>query len=283
MCVCASSRSWEVSRGQEGGLEFTEDRFLLRSAWVALGSFRSSSVQLVGQAPCWIQTRLRFEDWHQLFAADLWRALGVHCGNAEKLVDMELRWSPAAGRLLVSARFQLCGSAAADVRELIKSAWCFDSFSGSGLAWLGRICEDPATATLLARRHPWSLCSGNIDENPQKFAAGCCPTEETAKKVWTLMKMEFPRAALKAGLEGTREASCGAIITEQTRASGSIMTRMHRTCGDATMRDRAFAFQTRPLLVPSEFQRKAQMLQDRLQRLLKRNQNKLGVRQAWAT
>ena len=58
---------------------------------------------------------------------------------------------------------------------------------------------------------------GHIYENPQHFTAGCCPTEETAKKVWTLMKMEFPRAALKAGLESTREASCGAMITEQTR------------------------------------------------------------------
>ena len=142
VCVCASSRSWGgVSRGQEGGLEFTEDRFLLRSAWVALESFRSSFVQLVGQAPCWIQTRLRFEDWHQLSPADLWRALGVHCGNAEKLVDMELRWSPAVGILLVSARSQLCGSAAADVRELLKSAWCFDSFSRSRWLGIGRICE----------------------------------------------------------------------------------------------------------------------------------------------
>ena len=54
------------------------------------------------------------------------------------------------------------------------------------------------------------------------------------------------------------------------------MMRMH-TCGDA-MRDSAFAFQAGRLLVPSEFQRKAQ-LQD-LQRL-KRIPNKLGARQAW--
>ena len=58
-----SSRSWGSQEG--GALEFTEDKFLLRSAWVALVSLRSSSrVQLVGQA------RQHFEDWHPPFLAD---------------------------------------------------------------------------------------------------------------------------------------------------------------------------------------------------------------------
>ena len=43
---------------------------------------------------------------------------------AEKLVDVQLRCGPAAGRLVVSARPQDCGNIAADVLELI---WCFDS------------------------------------------------------------------------------------------------------------------------------------------------------------
>ena len=123
-----------------------------------------------------------------------------------------------------------------------------------------------------AGRHPWSLCKGNIDENLSKLAAGECPTEETAKKVWTLTKINIPRAAL--------DASHGAMSTRQAHASDSISMRMHKAYGDATMRDRAFAFQARVLLVPSEFQRKAQMPQDRLQRLLKRNPNKLGAVQA---
>ena len=34
-----------------------------------------------------------------------------------------------------------------------------------------------------ARRHPWSLCKGNVDENLSKLAVGEGPTEETAKQV----------------------------------------------------------------------------------------------------
>ena len=60
-----------------------------------------------------------------------------------------------------------------------------------------------------ARRHPWSLCKGNIDENLSKLAAGGCPTKETAKKVWTLAKINFPRAALKVGLERMRDPYTG--------------------------------------------------------------------------
>ena len=80
-----------------------------------------------------------------------------------------------------------------------------------------------------ARRPP----KGNIGENLSKLAAGECPTEETAKEVWTLPKINFPRAALKSGLERMREASHGAMTTDQTHASGSIMMRMHNAYGIA--------------------------------------------------
>ena len=79
--------------------------------------------------------------------------------------------------------------------------------------------------------------------------------------MWTLPKINFPRAALKSGLERMREASHGAMTTDQTHASGSIMMRMHNAYGDRTTRYRAFAFQARTLLMPSEFERKAQMIQ----------------------
>ena len=94
-------------------------------------------------------------------------------------------------------------------------------------------------------------------------------------------EQQLPRAPLKAGFERRREASRGAMSTEQAHASGSTMMRMHKAHGDATMSDRAFAFQASLLLAPSAFQRKAQMLQDQLQMLLTRNPNKLGVGQAW--
>ena len=51
--------------------------------------------------------------------------------------------------------------------------------------------------------------------------------------MWTLPKINFPRAALKSGLERMREASHGAMTTEQAHASGSIMMRMHKAYGDA--------------------------------------------------
>jgi hypothetical protein len=70
-----------------------------------------------------------------------------------------------------------------------------------------------------------------------------------------LPKMSFGRGAIKAGLQRRWQANHGALTTEQAHASGSIMMKMHRTYGDETMRDRAFALQTQPCCTPTPWRR----------------------------
>ena len=69
------------------------------------------------------------------------------------------------------------------------------------------------------------------------------------------------------------------MTTEQTYTNDSITMRIQRVYGDVIIRERAFAFQMRILLMISEFESKTQLLQERLQMLLKRNPKKLDARQ----
>ena len=130
VCVCfislMGSQGFRVHGGQ-GFRVHGGQVAVLQCTGGFLESLRSSYVQLVGQASCWIQARLLFEDWRQPFLADLWRSLDLHSVIAEKLEDMQLRWGPASGRLSVSARFQHCMNIAADVLGPIMSTRCFDS------------------------------------------------------------------------------------------------------------------------------------------------------------
>jgi hypothetical protein len=86
-----------------------------------------------------------------------------------------------------------------------------------------------------------------------------------------LPKMSFGRGAIKAGLQRRWQANHGALTTEQAHASGSIMMKMHRTYGDETMRDRAYALQTQPLLHADPMEKKLISLSDRLEKVKERN------------
>mgnify|MGYP000635972115 CR=1 FL=1 len=74
------------------------------------------------------------------------------------------------------------------------------------------------------------------------------PDGGSVETIWMLLKMEFDRGAIKAGLQRMRRASHGAPTTEQAHAPGAVVMKMRRTYGDETMRGRAFIFQTKPLL-----------------------------------
>jgi hypothetical protein len=68
---------------KRGIAKITEDKMILKSAWVTLESLRSSLGQLLRCAPAWINTRLAFEDWAMGSQEELWRTLGIEAEVAE--------------------------------------------------------------------------------------------------------------------------------------------------------------------------------------------------------
>ena len=109
-----------------------------------------------------------------------------------------------------------------------------------------------------AKEFPWSLVQGDADVRLEELSSQECPAEETAKKIWLLLKMGFDRQVLKRGLAVMKEAAHSALTTEQAHAAGSIMMKAHKMYGDATMRDRALVYQARPLLVESPLEKELQ-------------------------
>lgn len=188
-------------------------------------------------------------------------------GSIEEEIETELAWVSSVG---------------AEVWQAIAVGMRFDGNLGdecisSALASAGYISE----GFRYIKQYPWGLALGDADIALDRLASEGKPEEETAGKIWTLLTMGMDRSAIKTGLELMRKASHAALTTEQAHAAGSIMMKWHRMYGDATMRDRSYIYQAKPLLVESVADRKLRRLCDRLRKVKERNPNKVGARQAW--
>jgi hypothetical protein len=386
---------------KRGIANITEDKMILKSAWVTLESLRSSLGQLLCCAPAWINLRLQFEDWAMGSQEALWRTLGIETEVADVLVDLQLRWDPSARKLKVARRHMYSPTLSSDILAVMRTTWRFRSFSDSRWIGLGSCARTLASATLLGledlvtfvratpgqshyfiagfarydvhvkkmmsilcgcaylpeavlsilvnddrlataytqieaeigdevcwlqetpqevwsaiscgmgfrgnlrdetisasvtaaayiqeglryyNKFPWSLLHGDPDTALSALEAlEDCPEEETARKIWILLKMGFCRLALCSGLDRLRQVCHSAMSTEQAHCAGSTMLKLHRTYGDATMKARAFALQAKPMLSEDPREARLRRLTEQLAAIQHRNPNKLGGTQAYAS
>lgn len=131
------------------------------------------------------------------------------------------------------------------------------------------------------RRHPWSLCAGDLGHVLWGLGTGECPEEETARKALLLIKLGYDPACIKAGLVRMQQVSHNAITTEQAHAVGSTMLKLHSMYADGTMRDKAFVSQLKPLSVKEPLEERLQVLLGRLDKVKNRYPSKLGARQVY--
>ena len=99
-----------------------------------------------------------------------------------------------------------------------------------------------------AKELPWSLIVGNMNENLDRLAAGPCPDEPVAAKIWRLLGRSFPRSHIIRGLELLQDCPWGTATVEQQHASGTVMRKYHAEMGQDMLCVRAFLHTVRCLL-----------------------------------
>ena len=130
---------------------------------------------------------------------------------------------------------------------------------------------------------PFSLCIGDVESNLSLFKTATEPTEETARKIWLLLAMDFNPSMLVAGIGRLRDMKHSSMTCEQAHAAGTVFMKLHRTYTSATMRCRSFAYQLKPQLTEAPESVSLQRLKLQMQKVQKSNPNKIGAYQAFVS
>ena len=97
---------------------------------------------------------------------------------------------------------------------------------------------------------PWSLVMGDIDENLDALQEQArAPRELIAKKIQTLLRMDFSRDVIKEGLMLLRDVHWSTASCEQGHGSASAISRQHPNYGLAMLSQRALIHMARSLLL----------------------------------
>ena len=166
-------------------------------------------------------------------------------------------------------------------------------------AWLGEACDMPAetlrsdvlaaghvsigfimTKTLgEAKKLPWSLGCGDVDQNLDALLAGATPIEPIAAKIKRLLELGYSRSQIKQALSLLMDAPWGTQSVEQGHASATMVKKAHPDFGKESLVLRAFFHSFRRLLPSSsEKGRHAAGPQQNLERLLNKSPNKVSAR-----
>jgi hypothetical protein len=112
-------------------------------------------------------------------------------------------------------------------------------------------------------KHPWSLATGDQEENLKTLAAGPEPEEPTAWKIWKLCRLGFPRAQVLEGLQPLLDCPWGTASVERQHASATLVLGRHPDYGSETLLLRSLAHSLR-LLVPGQSQTERRLARQRL-------------------
>ena len=374
-------------------LEFINDKMCVKNCFVVVESLRNSYGQLVANVGPWLRSVIKYEDWDMSHQTELWTVLGMEPEWAERMAEMQVRFSD--GHLRVAASFEddetvvedlitiflqalrlkkisdsrwvslggscrtlvcsfaiglsslvdfvlrspsesryflsgflrmdtkvkkmvsiasicsylpdtILGSLLEDdrvprmlhrldeevweelsfVANISADVWCFIQAT---MGFEGNLKNDCITATTIAagfincalrpaRKLPWTLCIGNLDENVDKLMRGPLPSEEISLKIVELVGLGYNRADITKALELLGQVSWSATATEQAHVAASSIMKQHKAYGEDMMRSRAFLLQLRPLLVDDLEHRKVASLQARLEQLDKKRPDRINGR-----
>ena len=128
---------------------------------------------------------------------------------------------------------------------------------------------------------PWTLASGNIEENIMQLLSDACPEEPIASKVWTLGTHGFNHTMLAQGLRLLLEVPWGTVAAEQQHASATLMKKHHKELTTETLRLRAFAHSMKHLFpeTSSAQEHKLRKTMKRLDKLASKRPQSIGGRQ----
>ena len=135
----------------------------------------------------------------------------------------------------------------------------------------------------LVRRLPWTLLHGDLEENLRALSAGPCPDDETAMKIWILLRAGTPIAALKVVLELMGELPFTTRLVEQGHVLSSQLLRYHKQYTSSTMAVRTSLAAVKQLVTPvvDPLLKRVARSRRKLQALRKKQPCKIGAQQIY--
>lgn len=99
---------------------------------------------------------------------------------------------------------------------------------------------------------PWALAQGNISENLDKLATEArAPDDETAKKIWSLVKAGTNRVELVEAVQMLLQVRWSTSIVEQLHGTCASIHKLHKEMGEEQITSRTMVTFMRPLLSES--------------------------------
>lgn len=115
-----------------------------------------------------------------------------------------------------------------------------------------------------ASQLPWSLVEGDISANLDSLSEGAKPSGPASANIWTLLRMNYPRAQLVEGIERIGDCSWSTVGVEQGHGSASTIRKQHSDYGRDMMMQRSMIHMMRPLVRPDELETKHQELESKV-------------------
>lgn len=161
-----------------------------------------------------------------------------------------------------------------EATQISQKSLC-DQSTAASLAAVAHIQE----ALLAARRPPWDLAKGDVDENLTTLdKLRDEPAEEVTCKVWKLLKLGWSRDELKQGLTLLRQVHWSSTPVEQAHSGSHHAMRRRKQYRGRTMRARVMLHMMRGLVVYDVKDKARRRLTAQLQRLRRWQPNRITGR-----
>jgi hypothetical protein len=128
------------------------------------------------------------------------------------------------------------------------------------------------------RKPPWSLAVGDVAANLVALREGLLPAEPTTRKIYQLLRMEYPQAVVQEGIALLAECPWTSKLVEQPHASMKSLMSAHASYGIDIMMARAMIMQCRPLFAVDPDERKLANLCRRIDALRHRQPQRITGR-----
>ena len=133
-----------------------------------------------------------------------------------------------------------------------------------------------------ATQPPWTMTQGDLRQNLQDLRdEPDCPDEEVMRKIWMLLKIQFPEKDLLDGLTLMRNCSMSTKTEEEGHKVPSVLMKLHHKLGEEQMRARSMVGMIRPLVLPSKQDERLRRLREQLARLKRRQPQRITGRHAY--
>jgi hypothetical protein len=133
------------------------------------------------------------------------------------------------------------------------------------------------------RRPPWSLLQGDREANLNQLARGELPGEVTSRKIYRLVKVGFPMQTLLDGLHLMSMMPHSSAFIEKPHSDACSIIRRHKEYGEETLSSRSMVKHMQVHVIEDADVRKRRVLQGRIERLRRKNPNKINARHLYVT